>query len=187
MKKIVVLNGIHTSGKSTVGRYLNTQGVVYLTEIAMELHKEGIKIGVDGSEEVQIEMMNREDTRDNYVIETNADFAIESWYTAGLAHTRESGNSVYELLEDTLNRKMEEFDPIFVYFDFAPELIPQRGSKLFDPVDIKVIDFYKRLDQHYKEIYDKYNLNRTFVNADQPLERVCEEVKEVALEHFGGA
>jgi len=46
MTKIVCLNGLHTSGKTTVGRELRKMGYPFLEEIGTELIQKGYAPGI---------------------------------------------------------------------------------------------------------------------------------------------
>lgn len=189
MKKIIVLNGIHTSGKSTVGKYLGNNGFVYLPEIAMELLDKGIVIGATGDSQIQMEIMKRENNRDKIILSSDYEYIIESRHTAGLAHAKLHGGGIEKAVESMFRSKLELFDPCIVYLNLNTELIKARGSRLYDTSCNsfkEVIDFYRRLDECYKEIFLNYKIKTVFLDANMSKEAVFNSALIIVQEYLGG-
>ena len=154
MKKIIVLNGIHNSGKSSVGRYLNSHNFSYFPEIADELFKSGYSVGESGNGQLQLRLLELESLRDEEITDIE-NVIIESWHTAEIAHARLFDFDIAQKIEEAFAEKLQRFNPLFLYFDLPPELIPQRKSQLFETVSDDIIGFYFRLAEEYKNIFKK--------------------------------
>ncbi len=184
MKNIIVLNGIHTSGKSTVGKYHGERGFDYLPEIATDLFKSGYGVGAEGGLGLQILLMQKECVRDEQMQENIEKPVIESWHTAVLAHSRVYGGKTKKIIEDSFSESIMGFDPKVIYLELNTKSIKKRNSKIYGVVDEKVLDFYKQLDLAYKKVFHKFSLNVCYVNAEDNIVKVCEAAVNISKNHL---
>jgi thymidylate kinase len=171
--KLYILNGIHMAGKSSVGKYLSDNGFFYYRELATDLFESGHKIGLNSGLGFQYILMEKEHERD-LEIKKNTDVAvIESWYFSNYAHISLIDKESCKTVESIIERKKDDFDINVLYLDLDANELLNRHSKIYDIIDQKLIDYYRRIDYFYKESFNKTSVDVTYFDAEDTLENVC--------------
>jgi len=183
MKKIVVLNGIHSSGKTSVGHYMQNKGYIFHPEIAMEIHEKGGKIGANAID-IQIRIMKQENFRGESIRNSDKLDVIESWHSAGLAHAVINEPRSVNLLESNLEENIKIYDPLILYLSVDPSVILKRGSLLYPNVDEEIIEFYDNLDKNFRKIFSQFGMKTKMIEANQKLEDVCRLAEQAAYQHL---
>lgn len=154
--RFLVLNGVHTAGKTTAGEFLAEEGYDFRPEIAARLmEREGFEGSRSGTEEFQRLVHEREVDRERRLLSAGRDAVIETWHTGCIAHTREVvGNDLAarqrERLEAVLRRPDVEVTAL--YISVPPEVVPERSDR-FDESDEEIVDFYARVGENIRELY----------------------------------
>jgi len=167
MTKIIVLNGIHASGKTEVGKFLQKNGYDYREEIAQILISRGETAGTASSAEFQRKVMNMEIERDKGVIACTHPIIIETWHTGNIAHMYAKGFiDDAKNYEEYLHQFMNQGYDISAIFITIPFDVMGKRSNLYKVVTPEVKDFYKRVQDSTFGIYDKFKIKNTKVNNE---------------------
>lgn len=171
---LIVLTGIHTAGKSTVGEHLDEQGYRYDPEIAQQLIDAGRDGSVDGDDEFQQLVYAEEASRDRSREESAV---VESWHIGNLAHA-------YQTADEATCRQQEEYltaaiagDAVDVYglhLSIEPETIWERTDHFEEP-DPEVEAFYAAIDDDIRSLYEDHGIPYAVIDAeDEPADSVTE-------------
>lgn len=178
MKDIVVLNGIHTAGKSTIGSELGKRcGFSYYPEIGKVIRQEWeAQTGSLGapaalSDAFDLEVMTRESDRDAVLLTDPNLPIVETWHTGNMAYliarNREHMVSEYaNRFSDTL----QTFRPMIVYVTVSEETFRQRADQYthFNDMDA-LFAFYQRVDYATRELCSRYNLHPIYLSNEGDL------------------
>ena len=179
---IYILNGVHASGKSTVGKLLEQEGFNYLPEIASELMKDpAYEPGKDSDKEFQKEVFYREIRRDNHR-NLNDNTIIETWHLGNLSHA-------LVVADDELIRKEKEYLDRFIeekdvkvkalYLDISFEEIFERSS-IYTEEDKEVKDFYRMIEENLYNIYDNLEIDYKIIdNETNSPKETKQNIKEI--------
>lgn len=137
MKKIIVLVGIHGSGKSTLGRKLEKEGFPFFSEIGAELRKYSSCNVSQKQEDFDALVMKRELERDKQIECLDSIPVIESWHIGNIAfaEARNSSNILYQYKRKLFDQ-LEIFYPYIINLEISKETFLKRvNEKLISPND----------------------------------------------------
>ncbi|MCJ7478609.1 MAG: hypothetical protein MUP63_00330 [Candidatus Nanohaloarchaeota archaeon QJJ-7] len=181
MKRFLILNGVHTAGKTSVGRYLEECGFTYQSEMATQLiESEGYDAGKDADHEFQKEIYKRERERDRDLLESEMNSIIETWHIGNIAHSREvSEDGLVEEHQDYLGRlqEREDLQIAAIYINISVTEIMNRTDFFSQDEKEEVEDFFDSIHQNIMELYETYDIPH--VKVDNPPGRLP-ETKETA-------
>lgn len=185
--QFLVLNGIHTAGKTTIGSHLADEGYDYYPEIAAQLiEQEGFAGSTSGTDQFQRTVYERECERDARLLDEGRNAVIETWHPGTIAHamevaSRELVERMQNHLEETLSRTDVEVTAVFL--SVPPERIPERSDR-FDEADADVIDFYERVRDNTKAVYCEYDIPHVEVETDGDVETAKQRVRSLTEDVF---
>ncbi len=181
MTKVYCLNGVHTSGKSVVGKELQKRGYYVLEESAKTLIDQGnnpFGKGKLSGDRFQRTVMEMEFERESEIAENTV---IETYHPGNIAHCMLVAN------RDTLTEYERRFSDILerrellaVYLQIPFEEIEKR-SKLFPKVTLEIVEFYKKLEGQLFSIYSRFGIPYTIVNNCRGLGDTVEEVEGLII------
>jgi len=154
---LLVLTGIHTAGKSTVGAALDAAGYRYDPEIADQLIQEGHDGSVDGDDAFQ-ELVFEEEARRDRQREGSA--VVETWHIGNLAHAyQQAGEDLQERQEEYLSAAAETdgLDVYGLHLGVPTDEIWERTDH-FEDEDPAVEEFYARIDTDIRELYEDHGI-----------------------------
>jgi len=186
--RFLVLNGIHTAGKTTIGRYLEDEGYDYRPEIAAQLiEQEEFTGSTAGTEKFQRTVYERECERDTRLVDAGQSAVIETWHPGSIAHAMEvASRQLVERMEQYLVEMLDrpDVEVTAVFLSVPPERIPERSDR-FDEDDPEVVEFYESVRDNTKAVYREYGIPYVEVETDGDLGAAKERVRSLADELLG--
>ena len=149
-KKIVVLVGVHGSGKTTVGMRLKNDGFDFFPEIGTAMRKKSNKSVCDSQIFFDKQVLSRELERDCDEINMSKYPVIETWHIGNYAFalTRDSLISNYEAI---IEKQLQKLYPLVIWLKIDDETFLSRNNeKKIHPIES--LDFYKRLEVNLEDI-----------------------------------
>lgn len=188
---LLVLNGVHAAGKTTIGEYLQSEGFRYEQEVAKRLiESDGYGWGSEGDESFQRAVFEREIKRDERLLATNDNYVVETWHVGNIAHAEEvASQRLVERERNYLRRALEETlqDVYGLFVRIDCEDVPVRSDDLEPPAS-SVVSFYRRIEECILSLYDEYGIEYTVVdNSRGELERTKSRALTVADHVLNGA
>ncbi|MEX2054365.1 MAG: AAA family ATPase [Candidatus Colwellbacteria bacterium] len=180
---IVCLLGIHTSGKTTIGKALQSLGLPYYPEIGNELIK---TVDFNSPEKVAWfdgEIMKREIKRDDSFLSEGVDAAVvETWHIGNIAYAQIRTPSVANAYKEVLKERLNKYDPAFFFLDINEETFKERANKLV-PLGIEedVFIFYKNIRNNILSLLEEYQIAYHRIDANQEVEEVLEDIRGILL------
>lgn len=166
MKMIIVLSGIHSSGKSTLGRSLGEQGYAYVLEIVERFIEQGITTGVKAEPTLDEMIMEAEFQRDKYLFRSARDpIIVETWHP---------GNIAYATLRNPIvaTRYKKRFGPIAkhhriygIYLRIGDHTFLERTRKYIGQDALQAIEFFHNLEQTTLACYRDFQLPLIEIDA----------------------
>lgn len=183
MTKIVCLNGIHTSGKTTVGRELRKMGYPFFEEIGTELIQKGYAPGISEGrlpdDAFQRMVMDAEIRRDG---EITGNAIVETYHPGDIAHCHLlAGRNTTEEYERYFALALKSIELQAVYLAIPLQAVASR-SRIFAEITPELLDFFRRLEEKIFETYERYGIRYTVVPSDRPILEVVTDVKAVVDE-----
>lgn len=181
MATVICLNGIHTSGKTSVGEALKRMGYCFYDEIATKLIREGhapnLGSGLLPGDAFQRKVMELEIRRDAELKGKNA--VVETYHPGNIAHCRLlARDETTQKYSAYFKKMLDSFDVQAVYLRIPTELVVDR-SKIFKSFTANVSSFFSRLENEMFEVYRQYGIKYTVVTNDCPIQDTMLRVKEV--------
>lgn len=171
-KQIVVLNGIHGSGKTTLGTLLaESEGVRFYHEIGGELRKLSTDNALQSGDSFDREVMRREVGRDVEIHASPGLAVVETWHPGNLAYARIRSPKVYEQYLRQFERSLECFSPLFVYCEIGKDTFLARATEKVAPDQMEMLySFYLGIREETLRIYGMFGLSPVVVNNDKGLD-----------------
>ncbi|MCJ7450656.1 MAG: ATP-binding protein [Candidatus Nanohaloarchaeota archaeon QJJ-9] len=182
--KITALNGIHTAGKTSIGRMLEKrEGYTYLIETAEKvidsIKDEG---DIDGDTEFQRKIHRKEIKRDRKLLDKDLEhILIEIWHTGNIAHSMEVAKKEFvEEQKKDLKEKLEKdrFRIHAVFLDIEPEKVWYR-SEVREEGDTEILRFYRKVKENHFKLYRELGIPYSVVDNNGNIEETYQRVKEI--------
>lgn len=174
-----ILVGIHTSGKSSVGRKLSQGGFSFFPEIAPN------QIGNAGLNMPPWQVNCRFDelvirtelNRDEILRAEMGPYFVETWHVGNLAHARIRNRETAAKYEAEITRRVREFEPLVYFLDMPPEFVRMRTKYFNSATDhAAAIVFYTRIRAELLNVFDLLNLKPTTIDAAQDIESITNQI-----------
>jgi len=156
-KRIIVIVGIHGSGKTTLGFSLQTKGFRYYPEIGTELRKIYPENVMQKQVEFDMAVMKKELERDNAIYNDRHVAAIETWHIGNIAFAEaRDSTDVATRYKKKLYTQLEKFHPCVIKLSISDSEFRQRASEK-DITKEDALSFYRKVES---------NLNRLLYALD---------------------
>jgi thymidylate kinase len=177
MKKIVVFNGIHGSGKTTVARLAAEKlGARFFCEIGGQLRNEVNYNCLESSEPFDQEVIRRELDRDRALIGSNCLPLVETWHPGNLAYifTRSPRLAIGYL--DKIKNQLNQLDPIIVHLSIAPDTFLRRATEKVAKDQLPELQaFYQEIERNLFLAYRALGISPIVISNDGALEDAVEQ------------
>lgn len=184
MKEVIVLNGIHGAGKSTLGERLQKQGGIYLSEIGRELRRRVSYNVFEQVEDFDRHVMNEELKRDEMLLETKGISVIETWHPGNIAYAMIRNPKFAEEYIQEFSARLQYFKPTMVMLDINRQTFNSRTSENIGNKNSEDLwYFYKKIKANTLKIYGDFSLNHIFVDGNKNIEEVGREMNSLLQKH----
>lgn len=185
MKEIVVLNGIHGSGKSTLGEIMLNCGYLYFPEIGREVRRKVQYTVFEQIEDFDKEVMRQELNRDSIILGSNGRIAIETWHPGNIAYAMIRNLQVAKEYKHQFANSLKFFEPTFITLDISRQTFIDRASENTGDKNMEDLwQFYQEIRRNTFQIYQEFDLNYHVIDANKELDEVAREAN-IALKEQG--
>lgn len=174
-----ILVGIHTSGKSSVGRKLSQRGFSFFPEIALDqISNAGLNmLPWQGNCRFDDLVIRTELNRDEVLRAEVGPYFVETWHVGNLAHARIRNRETAAKYEAEITRRVHEFEPLVYFLDMPPEFVSMRTKYLNSTRDhAAAIVFYTKIRAELLNVFDLLNLKPTTIDAAQDVVSITNQI-----------
>lgn len=179
-KNLIVLVGIHSSGKSTVRKKLEELGYTTEEECAEILRvTQNYKAGAAAKIDFEYFVRQAETRRDKIREWKTNIVLVESWHFLTLAYMLTRGMQLKDLKEymDYVKEQMDYYNVSCLFLKSDPTKILDRSRKLHSEEDVEqYYDFYILLEQNIQKILETLQVPFKEFNTMKPFDITINEV-----------
>lgn len=184
MKEIVVFNGIHGAGKTTLAEALIASSpdlFEFFFEIGGRLRQEVSYNALIKREEFDSLVMKRELARDEALLICPRIPVVETWHIGNLAYAQVRSPQMVDGYRQALERQMKSFRPFAFLVTIRRETFLGRVTERVAPEQIEQLaEFYRCVEENTLSIYHSLGIPYTKVTNDGDLGLALQAVKSHA-------
>lgn len=181
-KEVIVLLGIHASGKTTAGKFLESHGFSFFPEIGEQIRRQVSFDFLTSVEWFDREVMNRELARDQGVLNSSRPVAIETWHIGNIAYAAIRSPRVAEIYLSKLQRQVDSIEPRCLLFQISEETFKARSK---EPVTSGTEDdrlrFFLQVQNNLLQVLSDLNLSYTMIDGNQSQELMLAQIERIIL------
>lgn len=181
MKKILVFNGVHGAGKSTIARLFveRDRGFAYFPEIGGQLRREVSYNALQSKEDFDLEVMKREMARDKQLLIDPKIPVIETWHIGNMAYALARNPHLFPNYREGLSKQLLLFDPTAILLDIAWDTFRLRTTEKIASGQVdRLIAFYQEVLENTVKIYGQFDIPYFRVKNEGDLGESIETVGE---------
>ncbi len=171
-KQILVMNGVHASGKTTIANLLRRAGLgfEFFPEIGDELRKSLSYNPMYAKEDYESVIMRKEVSRDAELQRSNLFPVVETWHTGNIAYLLTRNPAFFKVYEEAMKRQLELINPIGVIVLITKEKFRERIAKEHGLGDLSEFEkFFEEILKNTISTYKRFNIDYiTLDNNDTP-------------------
>ena len=183
MVRLLILNGVHNSGKTTLGESLRNMGYDFQNEMAEILMSGNETIGMMCAKDFQKKVIDCEIERDAEISRCERNAIIETWHIGILAHTYLLGTSEdIKRQENYIRNFLNSGNAVHAVFLMThSKAIDERNTgrriKVYDSITPEILDFYTCIQEKIFSIYDKFSIRNTTIDNESINYRIATVAK----------
>jgi deoxyadenosine/deoxycytidine kinase len=188
-KQIIVFNGVHGAGKSTMAQALATQDdrFVLYPEVGRQIREEVTYNALESGEEFDREVMRREIGRDALLVKAQKVPLIETWHMGNIGYIEARTPHLTAEYTELLRKQLELFDPICVFVHIDWDLFRKRVTEKIRPSQMEeLIAFYQIIKDTTFKLYDQLGLGHHIIENQGDLHDGMVILKERINERLVG-
>lgn len=187
--KIIVTNGQHGAGKTTIGRFVaGALNSIFASEIGGALRQEVSYNALESATDFDREVMRRELLRDHELRENPiaAPYVVETWHTGNLAYALLRSPELASAYLDELRKQLLRFQVSHLLFTISDNTFFDRMTEKVDPERRNdLLAFYKGIVHQTRKIYADLGLSYEEIDNEQELpEMVSKRSLSLAQKQF---
>jgi len=200
MKQIIVLNGVHQAGKSTMGARLAGAfpGFSFYGELGADVRSRIGGSPTDHDEGFDREVIRVECARDRLLLGTAIVPIVETWHIGNMAYALERSPRLGSLYERLVRRKMAVFHPFVILIDITEEVFAERSASKYDQKTTMALwRFYEAIRRNLLNIYARFKIRSAVISAQDTVgatysvlvKRLSEEglMPSATISHLNGS
>lgn len=177
IKKVVVLSGIPTSGKTTLGKLLKEQGYSYVPEIVESFIKKGFKTGTEANQLLDKKVMTAEFCRDKQLLSGKKDLIIiETWHIGNIAHAQLRNINVAKKYIKLFKKNAKKYRIYGIYLEIPYKTFWKRTKKYKDCNKQKTVSFFRLLRKQILKCYKEFKIPLQKINANRQIKLVLGDI-----------
>jgi len=188
-KRIVVFNGVHGAGKSTLSQKLTEADDRFLLfpEIGRKVREEVTYNALESGEAFDREVMRREIERDALLVQSSKIPVIETWHMGNIGYIEARTPQLTQLYTDLLKKQLELFDPYCVFVHIDWDVFRQRVTEKIKPEQIdELIAFYRIIRDSTFKLYDQLGLRYQIIENQASVQESMALLQESMTAHVCG-
>ena len=174
MRDIIVLNGKHQAGKTTLGTMLleRSNNFTFFPEIGGQLRHEVAYNSLESSEPFDREVMRRELARSQEILQCPKIPVVETWHPGNIAYAEQRSPGMVPEYLARVENELEMFNPIPVIVDVTEPTFRARITEHIHPDEVgKLAEFYQGIFQSTVGFYIRHKIQPLFVNGELPVQQ----------------
>jgi len=188
-KRIVVFNGVHGAGKSTLSQRLTEQDNRFLLfpEIGRKVREEVTYNALESGEAFDREVMRREIERDSLLAQSSKIPVIETWHMGNIGYIEARTPQLTQLYTDLLKKQLEVFDPCCIFIHIDWDMFRQRVTEKIKPEQIdELIAFYRIIRDTTFKLYDQLGLRYQIIENQGSVQESMAILQDYLATHVCG-
>lgn len=176
-KTILVFNGIHGAGKTTLAKNLaerHPSTFIFYPEIGGQLRQEVDYNSLESGEDFDREVMRRELERDEMIILQSPGKIplIETWHFGNIGYVAVRSPGLISEYIRALKIQLQFFRPIPVFVDISWQVFRSRITERIKPTQVEeLINFYRGISDEIRGIYNEFNIDYILIRNDGELNK----------------
>jgi hypothetical protein len=169
MKPIIIFNGAHSSGKSTLARMLcEKHKLPFFHEIGYEVLKSFHYVPTP---ELDPTIMQKELERDNGLLSIPSVPVVETWHPGNMAYAYIRNKKAYGKYLQGFEKTLKNFSPIAVNITITETTFKTRyNGNYFNMEFDEIIEFYKEIKKITLKTYRDFKIPYITIVNDNSLE-----------------
>lgn len=185
-RPLVVLTGIHASGKSTVANFLSQIGYLSHAELGWALRQDHfyktpnatMLIG-DDLEWFDKSIMAAELKRDHFINSfTELPHCIETWHIGNLAYASVRSPNLYSALKKRVIKQVKIFNPLILHLSITKDTFMIR-STLPDLKDNDLYSFYHMVEDVITRIITQLSLPYYVIDNNKTIDNLYNQLENI--------
>lgn len=182
-KEAVILLGMHASGKTTAGKFLESRGFPFFPEIGEQIRRQVNFDFLTSVEWFDQEVMNRELVRDKEVLNSVQPVAIETWHIGNIAYAAIRSPLIAEIYLSQLQRQVDSIQPRCLLFQISEETFRIRSREpVISGTEDDRLRFFFRVHDNLLHILSELNLGYMMIDGNQSQEMMLAQIEHLVLE-----
>jgi dephospho-CoA kinase len=186
-KPIVVANGPHGTGKTTVSRVVSQDtGSRYLEEIGGQLRKEVDYNAIESTVDFDREVMRRELLRDHQLLRApnSETYIVETWHTGNIAYALKRSPSLAASYIEEFKKQLQKFSVFHILLTINDSTFLHRATeKVVEAKTNELLCFYRDITAHTRKLYSMLNLDYKEVENDGDLNMTRNNVRNLVQQY----
>jgi len=179
-KEAIVLLGMHASGKTTAGKFLESRGFSFFPEIGELIRRQVDFDFLTSIEWFDKEVMDRELTRDQEVLNSPQPPAIETWHIGNIAYAAIRSPRIAEIYFGELQRQIDSIEPRCLLFQISEETFRTRSKEpVISGTEDDRLRFFLQVQANLLHILSDLNLGYTIIDGNQSQQLMFAQIKHV--------
>ncbi|MCL5436821.1 MAG: ATP-binding protein [Candidatus Dependentiae bacterium] len=178
-KKVVVFNGVHSAGKSTLAQALaeHDDRFIFYPEIGRKVREEVTYNALESGEEFDREVIRRELAQDAELIKEPKIPLVETWHIGNLGYMRARTPHLMPEYTRSLERQLDVIEPICLLIEIDWDTFRTRATekirpdqmdeliRFFSVIRETTLELYRSLDIRYHAIENRNELGSALAAA----------------------
>lgn len=173
MRDIIVMNGIHSAGKSTLAQNLceRRKEFAYFQEIGGQLRTEVSYNALQSGDAFDREVMRRELMRDKSLLLSWQTPVVETWHIGNISYAETRSPAVANEYRRELEKSLEVFNPTVILVEIGWDTFASRASENIGPREMPIlVDFYRNIWERSLDLYKEYGIPHHTVRNEGTIE-----------------
>jgi len=186
-KKIVVFNGVHGAGKSTLAAALASQDerLVFYPEVGRKVREEVTYNALESGEAFDREVMKREMARDLLLMRSAHVPLVETWHMGNIGYVYARTPHLVDEFTEKLRQQLTYFEPVCIFIHIDWDVFRQRITEKIQPHQVEeLIAFYQVIRNATFKLYDELGLPYHIIENQGSMAEGMVKVKECLAEHL---
>jgi len=179
MKKLIVFNGVSSSGKTTLASRLieYVEGSKFFEEIGGTLRKSVAYNVLEPIKNFDIEVMKRELIRDVEIMKCDGIPIVETWHIGNIAYMLSRNPTLFPIYARILTYKLRFFEPFAILVRINSETFRNRIKEKLEVKNIADVEnFYKAIFRNTCGLYSFFKINYMVVNNNEDVSKSLAEI-----------
>lgn len=188
-KKIVVFNGVHGAGKSTIVQALAAQKSQFVAypEVGRLIREEVTYNALESGEAFDREVIKRELAQDSILTTVTHVPLVETWHIGNLGYMQARTPHLIEEYTAILEKQLTVIDPICIFVHIDWDLFRRRATEKIKPDQMdELVRFFSVIKDTTLELYKQLGLAYFTVENQGDLQVSTQLVSEYIDQRIGG-